>query len=146
MKPASSFKLPPELLKYIPVFGEDPRQEQLLATVESDEEVLANIQEGYMAAAPDLSFIQWLSLAAIQAGMERREAIRAAAIRGVQCVESVSIRPTKKDDVLQVSFTTFDDFGRYAYKFYLDCSVISYPTPLIVERMERMAQKERSGQ
>jgi len=140
MKRASDFKLPPELLKYIPAFGIDPRQEQFIAATESDEELTANVQSGYLASAPDIGFVQWLSLAAIQVGMDRREAIRAAVINGVQCVEFVTVRPTKKDNVAQVSFTTHDDLGTYGYKFYVDEKVRSYPTPLIVERLSRMAE------
>ena len=139
LKRVENFKLPPELLQCVPVFVNDPRQEQLMATVENNEKLIANVQLGYMAGAPDLSFIQWLSLAAIRMGMDRREAIRAAIVNGVQCVESTTIRPTSKDDILQVSFTTFDDFGKYAYKFQVDCSVVSYPPPLIVERLRGMA-------
>jgi hypothetical protein len=127
--------LPKTVADLMPLFGPDPRQVPLSAP-ESDEKLLTTSIRGYPASHPDLSVIQWTAhVLASQYGFDRRDAIRSAVYDGVQQLDALTMKPV--NDVYEVTFVTADQFGKYRHSFTVDFSVRSYPTPAIIERMQK---------
>ena len=128
-------RLPRDLRDLVPVFGPDPRQEEFTSDTESDETLVTNLERGFTAACPNLSFLQWLShITSFRKGFTRKEAIKSAIADCVQRVESITVKAKDNPDALEVSFVTNDDYGRYRHAFVVDFGVKSYPVPREVKR------------
>ena len=135
--------LPGDLLKVVPVFGPDPRQELFVSDTESDEALITNLKRGFAASCPDLGFLQWMTLTAVRReGMDRKTAFRATIIACVQRVEIITVKSVQDTNKTEGILTTNDDYGRYRHAYVVDFDVKSYPVPPLVRRHFELQGKE----
>ena len=135
-------KLPHDLAGLIPSYGPDPRQEGLLGSLKKDEELVANLHQGFPASHVNMEFIQWLVSVVHQRGMEIRDAMKAVVGYGVQHVESMSVTARKDDEnIYDIRFMAYDDCGRYGYVLEVNIKK-DYPVPSLVYRQVALAEEE----